>query len=376
MKKGIFIVYSNFTGENNTGIQKKIDLQIAALNENGLQCEKHIVDIKDNDVATKLFSRLPFTNVAPTWKWNQIYENIDFIYFRRPHFINGYLIKILKKIKKKNPFCKIVLEIPTYPYDKEIVYRSKCSFLNFPFLIKDRFWRKRLKKAVDCVTFVNDGYTEWCGLKVITISNGIRVDDYPLKKQSNYRTNVINLIAVAFFKEWHGYERLLFGLADYLQKEKNGKYKVNIHFVGDGSELDRYKTIVDDNNLQKYVFFHGLLTGDQLDEMYDCCDFGLCSFGAYKKNIFLSKELKSREYLSRGLPIISGVHLDVFDKGFKYYLEFENNDSVVDFDKIINFYELLKEKGLSSINIETREFAMNELNYKKCFESVIDFFNS
>ena len=49
-----------------------------------------------------------------------IIKDADFIYLRKPSAINMGFIDFLKRVRKLNPKMKILLEIPTYPYDNEI----------------------------------------------------------------------------------------------------------------------------------------------------------------------------------------------------------------------------------------------------------------
>lgn len=56
--------------------------------------------------------------------------------------------------------------------------------------------------------------------------------------------------------------------------------------------------------------------------------------------MFLSSELKSREFLAKGLPIISGVEIDIFtNMNSPYYLQFPNDASDIDIVDIVNFYD-------------------------------------
>lgn len=134
MKKGVYIIYEELTDE--TGVNKKIKSQIETFEKVGFAMNTVCMDI--NKVpGWKILSRLPFTNITPCWRWSDAFAECDFIYFRHPVFLNLALIRLLKKIKKKNPKVKIIMELPTYPYDKEYLRFKK----NIPFLIKDKIIR-------------------------------------------------------------------------------------------------------------------------------------------------------------------------------------------------------------------------------------------
>lgn len=116
------------------------------------------------------------------------------------------------------------MEIPTYPYDQEYITRSmKLS------LAVDRCFRHSLAKILDgIVTFSNAGRI--FGGKTIRISNGIDFDAIPLKQNRNNTSHELHLIGVAEVHYWHGFDRLVNGLAEYYRT--NPDYKVYFHIVG------------------------------------------------------------------------------------------------------------------------------------------------
>ena len=80
--------------------------------------------------------------------------------------------------------------------------------------------RKNLVKYIDrIVTYSNDDYV--FNIKTIKTKNGIIFEDYETVKESPEKNkNAINLIAVAGFSFWHGYDRLLRGIGDYYNDEE------------------------------------------------------------------------------------------------------------------------------------------------------------
>lgn len=184
--------------------------------------------------------------------------------------------------------------------------------------------------------------------------------------------NEIHLGAVALFKEWHAYERLLLGMDEYYQKSRNKK--VILHFAGEGDEIPLYKRIVKEKGLEEYVVFHGYLTGEALDEFYDGVDIGVCSLGAHRKGLYgSSSELKSREYLARGLPIISSLQIDVFQRSdFPYKLYVPQDESNISIERIIEFYEsIFRSKTEEMVVKEIRKFALENVDMKKMVEPVV-----
>lgn len=366
MKRGLFIIYSDL--KNSGGVNIKIHNQICTMNDNGLKVDTLLM--KPNYICGyKILYRMPFTNIVPNWKYDETLKKYDFIYLRRPYFMNCFFLIFLKNVKKNNHNTKVVMEIPTYPYDKEIIKKRT----NYTLLIKDMITRKRINRYVDRITVVGNE-KEIFGVKTIKILNGYNVIE-TRKRKPRAEIKSINLVAAAMFDYWHGYDRLIHGLREYY--DKGGEQEITLFFVGEGPEKNKYMKLVNDLCLHEHIQFLGLLEKAKILEVYDNSDFGVCSLGAYRKDLFYSCELKSREYLAVGLPIITGVRLDVMDndKLNKYILEFPNDDSVIDFDEIIGFYEKLYVHNDSSVSMiqEIRECAENELNMSKALSGLIEY---
>ena len=66
MNKGYFIVYENI--ERNTGINRKIKSQIKAFQRCGIDIKVKEILPKTTLFGYKILFRLPFTNVSPVWK--------------------------------------------------------------------------------------------------------------------------------------------------------------------------------------------------------------------------------------------------------------------------------------------------------------------
>jgi len=133
-KKGVFITYTPLT--NSTGVIKKIKSQIKAFEDAGFEMSTVYMDIKKVK-GWKILYRLPFTNVLPYWRWFDEFADCDFVYFRHPRYMNIAFLRLMKQIKKRNPGVKIIMEIPTYPYDKELLQAKK----DFTIYLKDKLMR-------------------------------------------------------------------------------------------------------------------------------------------------------------------------------------------------------------------------------------------
>lgn len=333
MRKGYYI-HEKYV-ENGTilfpGVQKKILEQEKAFSR-VFHIEDVELELKYGKVFSKILRRIPF--FPGVFQWDAVLDQMvdpDFVYMRKVLCDRG-LYAFLKRAKKRYPHLKILIEVPTYPYDQEIFTHLK----NLPLCLKDRFYRNRIHPYVDrIVTYSAD--ENIFGIPTIAIQNGMNPDDYPVRKAKTV-TDDIHLLAVASFQKAHGYERIIRGMADYYQS--GGTRKVILDMVGDGDEAQKYMQLAQQLGLRDSVIFWGPRYGEELIPFFDQADLGLAPFGFYKHGIELSSALKVREYLARGLPVVAGSRQDIFtEETFPYYLEFPNNDSTVDIQRIVDFHD-------------------------------------
>lgn len=370
VRRGIFIVYDDL--ENPTGVNKKILNQIAAFREKGVDMLSYKMKIKEV-FGYKLLYRLPFTNLSPEWEVQEEILGCDFIYLRRPLFMNIYFLRFMRIIKKKRPEMKILMEIPTYPYDKEITKNIR----NWPIYIKDVFARKKIKKYIDAIPLLTDEENVF-GIKTIKIKNGYNFNNsrariYDINKCS------IDIAIIAQFDVWHGYDRLIEGLHQYYLNK--GNREIVLHFVGDGPELPMYKNMASAYNLENHIKFYGMRDKDFLTKIYDICDIGASSFGLFKKDLDFSCDLKSREYLSVGLPIICGSKMDIMEypELKDFILEFPNDASFVSMEKVVEFYNSLygnkDEEDVIKMIQNIRTIAVKNLNMEQAMKRVFQYIN-
>ena len=360
--KGLYIYY-DLTTQNTkaVGIQKKINSQYELFNtiiDEG--CDLVNLHIKGSkNIFLRFFKYLFCNNIFETD--NILNTKYDYIYIRRIIPNCKAVIHLLKKLKKKNN-CKILYELPTYPYDFE--HKSFSSKIS---LFIDKIYRIRLSKYVDRIVTLTDD-KEIFGCKTLRITNGVDVKSIPICKKNVYDSNSINLIAVAQFKFWHGYDRVIEGLHKY-----NGK-NVFLHFVGNGTEIEKYKQLVQEYQLQRQVFFHGTLSGKELDEVFNMSDIALCSLGCHRINIFEGSFLKSREYLCRAIPIVTSTKIDIIPDDFDYCLRVPEDESSIDIEKIVKFAKrIYSSDERIEITKIIREFAENNCSMENAMKSVFDY---
>jgi len=356
-----------------SGVYKKIIQEIQAFHNKGLHIELKM-DQKKKFI-WKMLKRFPLFSIQnKLFNIEEIPSDIDFVYIRKPFAIDFSFYKTSKKIKKQNPNIKMILEIPTYPYDKENKYIKNKNYM---LLSKDKFWRKRLKGLVDRIVTYSDDEIIF-DIKTIRVSNGVDFSILPIKKRNfSPLGSEVNLIAVATLSFWHGYDRLIEGIAKYNKSLLRQNTQVKLHIVGEGEQeiIDHYTQLIEDNNLAESVILHGQKIGQALDEVFEISDIAIDSLGRHRSGIFYNSSLKGKEYVARGLPVVSGVETELDDyPSYKYYFRVPANDSFIDIKGILNFYEkVLIEESSEQIKMNIRNFGQSHFNMDEVFQPIIKY---
>lgn len=368
MKRGYYV---HFEGRSSIGVSKKIDMQTASLSKHFQMGEVEVRSV-NRSLIQRMLGLFPTASIKRNYKNALLQiENPDFLYARRAVADRAY-VNFWKTIKQKYPGCKLIIEVFTYPYDKD----DFAHWDAWPFYIKERLYRKKLKKYVDAfVTYSED--TEIFGVPTIRTINGIQLENI-IPAKGFYREDKITMIAVAYMQSHHGYERIIEGLHQYYLNS-GSKYTVDLFLIGDGPEKPYYQSLVSKYHLENYVRFYPTMSGDALDEMYDISDIALASFGTYKKGVYTRlSALKTREYLAKGMPIITGCEIDVLDSQYEYVRNFPNNAEPVNIEEVVAFYQNIKQKAKDKQAVinTIRQFAESHVSMDSAMKPIINYIDA
>ncbi len=349
----VFLLYHGFS--ESSGISKKIHSQIEALQQLGHRVNVCTYLINKKGERIRLMDKTVISNYGiGRWAslkkrmcYDAIYKyalihDIDLFYIRSFHNANPFTIHLLKRLKKAG--IKIVMEIPTYPYDSE--------YVGFPWatrieLFIDQLFRKKLASQTDALVTYSD-YEKIFGQRTIQISNGVNFDALPPKKETCHN-NELHLIGVAEVHYWHGYDRLIQGLGEYYQNPH--EKKIYFHIVGGVGASEMYGSrhapgfleLINKYNIEDYVIFHGQKTGKGLDELFNNADFAIGSLARHRTKIDKIKTLKNREYAARGIPFAYSETDEDFDH-MPYVLKVPADETPININQIASFCEKVKDK--------------------------------
>lgn len=180
------------------------------------------------------------------------------------------------------------------------------------------------------------------------ISNGVKKriefsNDLPL-----IDTNKAEIIFVFFAGSeynWHNFERLTKSILNHLSSN------IFIHYYGKKNQKIIHPNI-------KYFESYN---DEILNELYNKNVIGIGSLGLYKNKLFEACPLKVRDYWSLGFPVILGYRdTDVINNKFlePFVLEFSNDDSLLDYQKINEFIDQLKKYKRSDLTNHLDEISI------------------
>lgn len=225
---------------------------------------------------------------------------MDLIYVR--HMIPNFrLISVLKNAK--NQGVKIFYEIPTYPYFGEQFKASRKKYRAVVKIGLDLIFWPLIYHYIDKLVIIRSNSKSHHFKKMIEITNGVKTEDIKSKDYSgvNYK-KVFSMVTVGTLYPYHGYDRVLEGLAACNERVEG--VTVEFHIVGSSQTIDELHAMADKLKLH-HVIFHGTKTTEELNCMYDSFDVGLGCLALHRRNADIDTTLKVIEYLCRGVPVVT-----------------------------------------------------------------------
>ena len=368
-RKMLYFTKMNFGFDVNYGFKKKVFAQSAAFRSYGFEVD--ICFIEHNDVVIEnhenrveyecnnVFSRSYFQFLSLPTCIN--IKQYDVLYIR--HFLTNPLFLIfLKNCKKRHPKLKIIMEIPTYPYQfehKSISQRFKYKIDAWCF----NFFRNYISRIV---TFSNLEEIE--GIKTIKTHNGIDENEKIDLIKTDFDRE-LNLIGLANIQPWHGFDRVIEGLHLY-----KGDKKINFHVVGLGPELAHLQSLVTKYKLQNQVLFYGHKTTDALESIFSTMHIGVANLAFHRMQVSKGETsaLKSREYALRGLPFIIGYLDRDFPSDFAFKYQVNPDETPINIPDLITYYEKMR-NDYPSFEIKIRQFAIANLGWKNKLSGVVSY---
>lgn len=356
--------YSSWTEDFPGGI-KKVQGQMAALRRAGFEVELLTVDA-DKKRPTGMGKRV--LSVAKGFSWSSVDANrFDALYIRRPGFTRKGFLRYLRDAKRRNCDLRILYEVPTYPYDKEYTTLPHRMVLAI-----DRANRKKLSRYVDKIVDLS-GHDEIFGIPTIQMINGIDMDSVCPRQPSEWGQEV-NVMCAASFEAWHGIDRLIEGMRLYVADGGDAR-RIKVHLLGDGPERRRLQAAASEYGLAGSIRFYGMCGEDEVDEVYDRCDFAIASLGLHRIGLDVASTLKTREYLAKGMPFVYSGEVDVFNEDpVDFCLQVPADESPLDMAGLIAFRDSLYGQEAEACVIgRIRAYAEAHVSVDMAMKNVVDY---
>ncbi|MEL7628884.1 glycosyltransferase [Pectobacterium aroidearum] len=360
----LFLTHNN--EDESDGVWKKISSQVSALRNMGANVDffymNNSIMVHDDGFALK--------KIESEYKCKYFFyydlrnyikkenKKFDLAYIRKPHggLFVVFLSSLLAFMKKMG--TKIVIEIPTYPYKKELK-SCKGKILNVIFDFSLVFF----KKYIDEITYIGDFTNEIWGVKSRRIANGIDMQSIKPIKEKKRKEDEFIIIGVAKLEAWHGYDRLIEGLYHY-----RGNTQVLFNIVGYSQpEYDRLKSMVAEYSLEGKVIFHGKKFGKDLDMLLESADICVDAVARHRSGNNSNSSIKSKEYTARGLPFIKS-HVDYSFGNEEFILQVSADDKYIDINELIKWRDSLP-SGFSRNEID---FAKKNLTWSKQLQFLLE----
>ncbi len=343
--------YYSYGSENFPGVTKKISNTVKAAQNLGIQAEHKAFKSTERLVSIK----------------ELFFDKSDVIFIRFAFFIHTFLFPVLAY--KRLTGHKIVVDVPT---PRATALNEICGKKSKNFKIKILwnyiFSSWILLPANKIIQYAGESAYFSFGLryKTLKMGNGILIDDSVSLVKQVKKPKEINFIGVASLAFWHGYDRLIKALA--LFNEKYQGYKINFKIVGDGEVLADLRTLVAEKNLSDTVTFTGALYGRDLDDAYVGMNISVSSLGLFRKGLDEASDLKTREYLAKGLCVLGSGKDPDFKTDSKFRFTIPNNESI---EPIVDILWQLMSIDLPAPE-EVRAYALKELSLENKLVAILN----
>lgn len=292
--------------------------------------------------------RLKLKAIYPQLLRFVIENGIDSVYFRSPG-LDIYTHRLFKEFRKNG--VSTILEIPTWPFwsekKREIKEAFACGFAKGALKAVGAigYWTesRRLVGLVDSIVTFADVEQIW-GLPAFGLSNGYDFDSVPTLKTSAYGKE-LKFVVAATLRRNHGIDRMIKAVARY-----RGTIPISFHIAGEGDASAELRELAKELDvLDRSVFFHGYVYGQELVDLYEECDVGVSALGFHRYGVFDCSPLKTKEYLAFGLPCLgTDSEKDIMrTSASRFFYAVSSDEEPIALDAAVEYFCRLKQEGFT-----------------------------
>ncbi|PLS81295.1 hypothetical protein CYG49_02495 [Candidatus Saccharibacteria bacterium] len=292
--------------------------------------------------------------------------------------INGWLFKYqINKIYKKHKVDYIISQSYTnetlIPRKLPLVYDINDDHLAFADIYGSHIYKfatkilnvkhviKTQTKQAILVTAVSDilvDFAKQYNKEVLKFPNGVDSAAFEVNPLSSAKKH--RIVYVSTFGKWSRINDTIKLVGNLKDKYED----IHLDLIGDGTELEQAKRLVQQLKLEQFITFYGRI--NNRDELYELVSKAEICLNISEKNKFrdAASPIKVTEYSALGKKIVSTDLDEVRVLGFPNVFTFNFDDDIESFEKaVIKAFES-KENYLEVKDVVAREFTWDSLSNK------------
>lgn len=365
MKK---IIYVNFSSIESSGITNKLENQAKSLKSNSKYVEVIcFIPYHDKIANSENVTYVNFPKFIPKLSLLQ-----------KPKFVSAYLKNydtdiVILRFMHCTPFFWYFFRNKQYKLIVEyhaLIIPELMSSNRYIIASINFFSKKLCDSVIDAKVCVTQEILEAEKFTnpMKMISNGTEVVNFKEDIFKPYDQKNLSIIFIASLNQpWQGLNRILHSLREWIELSD---INITIHIVGNINSSE-----VDISGIEDNIIFHGYLAGKRLDNIFKEANVAFSTLALYTKKMQDACSLKSREYLSRGIPFIYAYIDPDISEDFGYALKVPNNDTIVDFSQVEQFLLSLNHLYNQGDNISSsiRKYAEEHIGYNIKAKEYIEF---
>lgn len=297
------------------------------------------------------------------------------VWSKLKNLLSGYDAIVTRWTVPSPTFLNVVRRQPVFTehHSKELEEIALHRGLK-PFVrrILEKKYGPRILRATHGIIGVTDEIRRYelnragCKQPSMVLPNGISLEGKSFKPPSVFNGKSLQLAFVSSqFALWQGLDRLLEGLRVWRSRST----RLTLHLIG--CLTPAQEATIQRMGLAEMVRIHGVLYGNDLDEIISSCHLAIGSLAINRKGLKEACALKVREYTARGLPFVISHDDPDLPARLPWVLKIPADESPVEIDALVSFAEDVSK--LPSLAKEMRAFAESKLSWTVKMKGLAEF---
>ncbi|GEM_PF-3167734 len=337
-------LYIASLADNSSSVREKVFLQLKHLTLSGLDVkllpftntsilteeELRYCDLPLISQLTEIQDGIENNDILSLYRFYKLIKQCHYdTILLRYHRTSVALILSLAKGKKWVPIFESIIE--KEQFDKEGVFSKLLLFI--VARIRNKFILSKSLAVVGVTDEIARYYADASGQKTTHIlPNSIeKIHKYPAER------NINKVVAIGNISKAQGFDRIIPMFNDHRMKH------VHLYFIGDGPALARLKEMAKSVLCSENIHFSGVLDRQAIENELHTAAIGISPLAAHKKGLKRACALKTREYLSFGLPVILGYDDVDLMPGLQFVLQVPPDDTPISADDFLSFHAYIQQ---------------------------------